>query len=59
MDDPPFPVRPDLTDLRFGAVMTVAGAVMFVLPGSGLPLLTVWVLVLTAAAAVWVSMKQP
>ncbi|MFD8022581.1 hypothetical protein ACFV6G_19420 [Streptomyces lavendulae] len=42
----------------FGAVLTTAGAGMYVLPGPGTPLLALGALVLAAAAAVWVSARQ-
>ncbi|MEU9378491.1 hypothetical protein AB0D94_32690 [Streptomyces sp. NPDC048255] len=42
----------------FGAVLTAAGAAMYMLPGPGLALLALGALALAAVAAVWVSARQ-
>ncbi|MFI5868300.1 hypothetical protein [Streptomyces sp. NPDC051546] len=42
----------------FGAVLTVAGAAMYLLPVPGMPLLALGALVLAASAAVWVSARR-
>ncbi|WP_405442229.1 hypothetical protein OG373_33490 [Streptomyces avidinii] len=49
------PVSPLLV---FGAVLTAAGAVLYLYPGPGLPLLALGALALAASAAVWLSSRQ-
>ncbi|WP_329383253.1 hypothetical protein OG625_21045 [Streptomyces sp. NBC_01351] len=42
----------------FGAVLTAAGAAMYLLPGPGLPLLALGAFVLAAGAPVWVAARH-
>ncbi|MFK0222318.1 hypothetical protein ACIQWN_29515 [Streptomyces vinaceus] len=42
----------------FGAVLTAAGAALYVLPGPGLPLLALGAFVLATGAAVWAAARH-
>ncbi|MGI5447651.1 hypothetical protein ACQEVM_18150 [Streptomyces sp. CA-243310] len=45
--------------LAFGIILTAAGAVMYVLPGTpGMPLLALGALALAAAVAVWLASRR-
>ena len=43
---------------RVGAVLTAAGAFLYLYPGPGLPLLALGALALAASVAVWLSSRQ-
>ncbi|RPK92186.1 MULTISPECIES: hypothetical protein [Streptomyces] len=44
--------------MSVGAVITVAGALMYVLPGPGLPLLVVGLVVMAAGAAIRIVSRR-
>ncbi|WP_329438760.1 hypothetical protein OG906_34250 [Streptomyces sp. NBC_01426] len=44
--------------LAFGAILTAAGAFLYLRPGPGMPLIALGALALAAATAAWLASRQ-
>ncbi|MCP3757220.1 hypothetical protein [Streptomyces sp. TBY4] len=50
--------RPASPLFAFGAVLTVAGAVLYAIPGPGTPVLALGALILAVATGLWLAARQ-